>query len=124
MSNVFGVKSLGAGERTYTLADIVPNHSMFVPIDQGKSVAVVLHVSKPIDGELFYLSWRGERLFRRLTRIEGQLTLVSKTRRFQIPEEEQSQLEIIGRVMFLISFPNQVSDEMIAILNKLVEFHR
>lgn len=118
---VFGASDINIAERKYTLADIVPSQAWFVPIDGGKTVAIVSYVKKPVDGELFYISWNGERSFRRITRTDGQITLISKTRRVLIPKETENELEIIGKVMFTISFPNSVTDKVIKTLNKLIK---
>lgn len=118
---VFGAQDINITERKFTLADAVPPNSQFIPIESLKLIAVVCYVAKPIDGELFYISWNGERLFRRITRTNGRITLVSKTGKTIIPEETENELEIIGKVIFTISFPNSVSDNIIDVLNKLMQ---
>ena len=116
---VFGADKLRVGLHDYSLADIVPKFAKFVPIDE-KTVAVVLHTNKPVDGDLFCVKWRGERLFRRITRTDGLITLVSKTRRVIVPKDTENELEIEGRVMFVISFPNCPSDETLTIMKGLI----
>jgi hypothetical protein len=118
---VFGAKDINIAERKFTLADIVPAQAWFVPIDGGKTIAVVSHTSKPVDGDLFYISWKGERLFRRITRKDGQVVLISKTRQTPIPAETQHELEVIGRVMFTISFPNPATEAVLKVLDKLIK---
>lgn len=111
---------IDANVRKYTLDDIVDPNSWFIPVGDG-SVALVLWVNKPVDGDLFYVKWNGEHLFRRIKRIDGQVTLISKTRNIIISKETENELEIIGRVMFLISFPNSASDKITKILRKLIK---
>lgn len=109
---------IDANVRKYSLADIVDPNAWFIPVGDG-SVAIVLWVNKPVDGDLFYIKWNGEMLFRRIKRTNGQITLISKTRKVVIPKETENELEIIGRVMFLITFPNAATDKIVKVLKKL-----
>ena len=117
---VFGTALIDANVRKFSLADIVDSNSWFVPVGDG-SIAIVHWVNKPVDGDLFYIKWQGECLFRRITRTNLQITLISKTRKTVIPKDTENELEIIGRVMFIISFPNSVNANIVKVLNKLIK---
>lgn len=115
MSNTFGIRTVQPRNDT-SLDRLISLHSRLVPMPGG-SVAVIEPVSgRPIDGELFQIRFRGENLFRRLTKQKGKITIISRSSRIEIGDDEAADLEIHGRVAFVFQFPNGITEEQSEIL--------